>query len=166
MSDDTDQVLVRFESTVGERVIRFEVPGSLLGGRYRAFDSPELLDTRDPAPRLLGFASTGFRGVIALDVETGKVVEFHGEGPVTFVNTSLERFVATARAVHDRFPFYARGASDDDMDAAADDLLRVIGAIDPPAARVDQFWSTLVDDVRMGDFSTEDVQVARGRVDS
>jgi hypothetical protein len=73
--------------------------------------------------------------------------------PPTFANTSVTHFWDSVRAVTARFPLYS---SDDDDDEepfrAGDDVAAIVSAIDPPAMDTDQFWSTFVDDVQMGDF--------------
>ena len=44
---------------------------------------------------------------------------------------------------------------DQEIEKAAEDVARIIGEIDPPAIRPDQFWPTLVDDIGMSDFDLE-----------
>ena len=74
-----------------------------------------------------------------------------------FVNSSVGQFTETVRAVMDRFPYYDRGSAWGDWEAAGNDLMRLIEAVDPEAAIPDRFWSTFVDDVKMGDFDTRSV---------
>jgi hypothetical protein len=74
---------------------------------------------------------------------------------VLFVNSSIAAFTETVRVVLERFPYYDEDAELDEVHAAARDLADLIRRIDPKAMRVDRFWSTLVDDVEMGDFATQ-----------
>jgi hypothetical protein len=93
-----------------------------------------------------------------------------------FVNSRLDQFIASVRAVLERFPFYSMdtGEGDDlddpaseraraeqfdsEVDRAAEDLTEILRSIDP-AAVADQttYWGSFVFDVQMGDFATEDV---------
>ncbi len=147
----------------GEPVQTLVVPASLLGGRYRALQSIDVIDRPASGERLLAFGRTGDNVLLALDSGSSSVVEILGDEPSRIVNSSLDRFIATVRAVHHRFPFYDRDAADAVMDRAADDLLRIVEQVDPEAVIPDRFWSTFVDDVRMGDFSTQAVDAAENQ---
>jgi hypothetical protein len=95
---------------------------------------------------------------------------------LSFVNSSLEQFIACVRAVLKRFPFYSldTGEVDDlddpaaeraraeqvdrEVDRAAADLTEILRNIDLVAvADETTFWWMFVFDVQMGDFATEDV---------
>lgn len=115
-----------------------------------------------PGRGVKGFLSigrTGLQGIIGIDPATGIVEEIVSPDvpEVIFVNTTLAAFVETVEAVEARFPFYDADATDEAIDAASDDLLEIITRIDPDAAVPDRYWSTFVDDARMGDLSTQAV---------
>jgi hypothetical protein len=108
-------------------------------------------------------------------------------GPGSFVglphlvNSSLDQFIASVRAVLERFPFYSMDTGEgDDLDdpasmdpasmrayaeqfdsevnRAAEDLTEILRRIDPAAvADHTTYWGSFVFDVQMGDFATEDV---------
>jgi hypothetical protein len=73
----------------------------------------------------------------------------------SFVSSSLARFTATARAVVARYPYYSLTSSAEEVIEAADDVARIVEAIDPPAMRPDLYWATFVDDMRAGAFASE-----------
>lgn len=80
--------------------------------------------------------------------------------PLLFINTSIEKFVLTVKAVIDRFPYYEEDAADEEVEAAAADVRAIIERIDPAAVVPDRYWSTFVDDMEMRDLSTEEVLAA------
>jgi len=130
---------------------------------------------------------TGLDAYFCLDPHTKQVIgvnygafrprdpQPHFAGPAWFVNSSLDQFIASVRAITARFPYDTVSLkvskrlsidewdlSDDDWnelfrehDQAADDLTEVLGRIDP-AAVVDQdgFWTGFVADVQMGNYAT------------
>ena len=103
----------------------------------------------------------------------------HFVGPPSFVNSSLDQFIASVREVSERFPFYSSDLGEFDIqdllddpasvrarieqdnsevDRVAEDLTEILRSIDRAAvADETTFWWTFVFDVRMGDFATEDV---------
>jgi hypothetical protein len=143
--------------------------------------------TQPDAGPLVCFGMTGPDAYFCLDPHTKQVVGVndgafrHGDsqpqfaGPAWFVNSSLDQFIASVRAITARFPYDAVSLkvskrlsidewdlSDDDWDElfrehnqAADDLTEMLGRIDP-AAVVDQdgFWMGFVADVQMGNYAT------------
>ena len=117
---------------------------------------------------LIRFAHGGFHSY-CFDPATGEVLELSdwpGMEPY-LVNTTLDQFTRTVKAVTGAFPYY------DDMPIAVDDVEadariaeRVATAarigdllreIDPVAMAPDGFWDNFLVDVGMGDYSTEDV---------
>lgn len=136
------------------------VPKSFIGRRYTVNAGLSLLMSKNDEP-LVRFGSTGLVGSICVDIATGKVVEVINAGvpssPMLFVNTSLTQFTQTVKAIIDRFPYYGQEATDDEIDLVASELLDVVRNIDPEAAVPDRYWSTFVDDVQIGDLSTEAV---------
>lgn len=164
-------------------------PKGLLGF-YRAASELTLLD--DPGSgQFVCFGTSGLFDKICLDPRTGAVVyiiyvpsDFSQtinlpsgpRGPARQINASLERFIASVRAVFARFPFdEGDGGENDDLenaklddreeawDRAADELEETLRGIDPVAvADANSFWMTFLDDVRIGDFSTDMVVGAAG----
>jgi hypothetical protein len=99
---------------------------------------------------------------ICLDRATGEILQSVApDESLTFVNTSIAHFRATAEAVLSNFPFHASGAEVEDREVAAKEIGGIIEGIDPPAMELDQFWSTVVDDIVIGDFDEEIVQASR-----
>jgi hypothetical protein len=100
-----------------------------------------------------------------VDLATGEVIEVINlaGAPLLFVNSSIDRFTHVVKGVMARFPYYAASADDADWQAASRDLTAIIGQIDPPAVVPDRYWSTFLDDVEMGDLSTEAVEAVINR---
>jgi hypothetical protein len=94
---------------------------------------------------------------MCVDVTTGRVVEIINSPAAKplFVNTSIEQFTRTVKVLVDRFPYYGQEAPDYEIDQVADELQDLITRIDPEASLPDRYWSTFVDDARIGDLSTE-----------
>jgi hypothetical protein len=61
------------------------------------------------------------------------------------------------KAAIDRFPYYDNDASDEEINATAEELQAIIGSIDPEAIVPDRYWSAFIDDARIGDLSTEGI---------
>jgi hypothetical protein len=134
------------------------VPKKFIAHRYRA-DSDVTLLRRQGDDAVLRFGSSGLSDAIGVHLATGNVVEeVNARGfPLCFVNTSIEKFVLTAKAVIDRFPYHDQDATDGEIEVAAADLRDIIRHIDPPAMVPDRYWSTFADDVENGDMSTEEI---------
>ncbi|MGW7667503.1 SUKH-4 family immunity protein [Streptomyces sp. NPDC054775] len=137
--------------------LTLEVPAAMVGATYRA--SSALTSVMSPGNgRYVRFGSTGLFGSILLDTETGAVVKLEGgANRVSLVNSSLPDFVAAVKAVIERFPFYDSDSDDDDWASAARAVEEIIRSVDPDSFIEDGFWDTLVNDIEIGDFSTEDV---------
>jgi hypothetical protein len=130
------------------------VPKSFVRKRYRANDSLSVRVDRD-GRHLVCFGSTFLDGAMCLDITTGEVVQLVGRTPSRlFVNSSLSTFSKSVEAVSRAFPFYPDGAEEADIESAARRVSEIISAIDGPAMVLDRFWSTLIDDLRMGDWGT------------
>jgi hypothetical protein len=134
------------------------VPEKFLAQGYRA-DSTVVLLEREDGRKILRFGTSGLSDAFGMDLATGNIVEEINARsfPLVFVNTSIDKFVLTVRAVADRFPYYGQGATDGEITFAAADLRGIIKDIDPPAMIADRFWSTFADDVENGDMSTEEI---------
>jgi hypothetical protein len=133
------------------------VPKEFIYHCYHADEALNLIQA--DRGRLIRFASAGLADAICGDPGTGEVVyvvNVRG-APTSFVNSSLPQFTRTVKAVVERFPYYGRDASDDEIDSASQSLQSIIHNIDPAAMIPDRYWSTFIDDVEIGDLSTEDV---------
>lgn len=133
--------------------LTLEVPKAMVGATYRAAGTL----TRDRGS-LVRFGSTGLFGSILLDTVTGAVFKREREvNHVSLVNSSLPDFIATVRAVIGRFPFYGSDSDDSEWAAVARDVEGIVRAVDPGAFIQDGFWETLVNDIEIGDFPTEEI---------
>jgi SUKH-4 immunity protein len=167
-------------------LLRQGVPKALFG-RFEAANEVTLLEVPHDG-QLVCFGTSGLDGSVCLDPQTGAVVEITYvptgtinlpsgvHGPQDFVNSSLEQFIASVRAVLDRFPFDSEGTEEDrarddladewahqdklanEWDRAGGELDETLRRIDPAVGAVprDGFWMTFVGDVQMGAFSTRD----------
>ncbi|MEA2190897.1 MAG: immunity protein [Solirubrobacteraceae bacterium] len=116
----------------------------------RAVDVP-------PLGRLIRFASSGLGASLLVEPVLGEVVflvSVRGAVPI-FVNSSLAQFTATARALVDRYPYYALTATVEQIDAAAADVAAIVASIDAPALGAELYWTTFVEDMRAGAFASE-----------
>jgi hypothetical protein len=147
------------------------VPKAMLG-LYRAANALTLLEGSG-GRQLVCFGSVAYSQRACLDPQTGAVVALMdtrrgGDNEVVgVVNSSLEQFIASVSAVLNRYPFdrpQAKGESDEssldrtsaELDRAADDLKKALSAIDPAAMEdPGRFWLDFIDDVQMGDYSTD-----------
>jgi SUKH-4 immunity protein of toxin-antitoxin system len=190
--------LVTFSAPTGipfgwdNELVNKGVPKDLLG-TYNAAHELTLLEVPDYGP-LVCFSITG-EDRLCQDPHTGAIVYIGYMpagivdlrpgflvGPPGLVNSSLDQFIASVRAVVERFPFYnldtgegddlddpasARARAeqhDSEVDRAAEDLTEILRSIDRAAvADETTFWWSFVFDVQMGDFATEDVLRDRGQ---
>ncbi len=156
------------------------VPKDLVG-RYHVADALSMLQEPGEAP-LVCFGTSMLFENICLDPRTGNVVELTiipsrfsktinlpagPTGPVRLVNSSLKQFTASVRAMVNRFTFDDVNVeeSEDEIDMKAlhdegirvgNELTEILRSIDPAAvADENSFWTTFIDDVKIGDFSTE-----------
>lgn len=107
---------------------------------------------------LVQFGASGSNFGLFLRVSDGVIVQWNGDAEeVIYVNSSLQAFVSCVREVIERFPFYAREGSDEEVDGAAESIGQLISSIDREAMTDDSFWETFMRDVENGDYATEDV---------
>jgi hypothetical protein len=134
------------------------IPLALVGGRYEADSGLSVVGRADRAP-VLRFGTSGLSHAVGIDVSTGNVVEVINDPSqqTNLINTRPVLFTQTVRALVERFPYYSRNAGYDEIDAVAKELRNIIRSIDPEAAVPGNYWPGFVDDVQMGDFSTDDV---------
>lgn len=129
------------------------VPVDVLG-RFEAVREPYEVSTA--TRRVVCFGESGLREKICLDPQTGEVVQVgDGREEGTFVNTSLSHFRRVAQMLVERFPFHAAGADLEERERGASAVALAIESIDPCAMVPDRFWSTLVDDIAIGDFDPD-----------
>jgi len=131
------------------------VPKEIFGQRYQAAEAIThvVLDEKN----LLRFGCVMLCSSMCMDAATGSIVELGPDSTILFVNSSLETFIETAKAVIARFPFYGENDAgvEEVVDRAAKDVTDAIRSVEESAFERDRFWSTLVDDIQMGDFATE-----------
>jgi hypothetical protein len=130
------------------------VPLTLLG-RYVAVERLSTIEDPKRGP-LVWFGVEGLSMRICADPTSGEVVAILDvpDAVPHLVSSSLALFSQTIQAVAARVPFYGPDPTVEEMDGAAEDVARIVRAIDPPGMASEGFWSTLVDDVLMGDFMT------------
>jgi hypothetical protein len=144
------------DPAVVRALTREGVPKSWFYAGYHAARELRAVDV-PPLGRLIRFATSGLGASLLVEPALGEVVflvSVRGAVP-SFVSSSLARFTATARAVVARYPYYSLTSSAEEVIEAADDVARIVEAIDPPAMRPDLYWATFVDDMRAGAFASE-----------
>lgn len=130
------------------------VPKGFVTSRYLA-DSHLSVALDAVGHKLVKFGTTVLGGSMCLDPVTGEVVQVLGTNSSRwFVNSTLEAFVATVRDVSTAFPFYSDDAPEAEIEAAAKRVVEIIRRVDAEALVPDRYWSTFVDDMRIGDWST------------
>lgn len=77
------------------------------------------------------------------------------------VNSNLDLFVSCVSATIARFPFYGEGEAGEEAERVADELSDILLGIDPEVSSMNGFWQTFIDDVAIGDYSTEVVAEVR-----
>jgi hypothetical protein len=157
---ESEQVAEQVASLPEVRRALFEtgMPAALLGGRYRA-------DPRLTVLPLVGggsvirFGTSGLAQAVGVDVRTGNVLGVLDvpERPTILINTAVDLFTATVRGMFERFPYYGKNAEWTEIDSACAELREIVRSIDAAAAVPGCYWPGFVDDVQMGDFSTEDI---------
>ena len=104
---------------------------------------------------LLRFGRVQLYSSMCMDAATGSIVTVASDSTTEFVNSSLEKFIETAKAVIARFPFYGEDDAQEVTDRAVKEVTDAIRSVEESAFERDGFWATLVDDIQMGDFITE-----------
>ncbi|MEV0282147.1 SUKH-4 family immunity protein [Streptomyces sp. NPDC050610] len=137
--------------------LTIDVPAEMVGYRYEADEALTIVSDMESG-RFVKFGSNGVLGSTLLDTATGEVVQYvPGAGRVHLMNSSLPAFTETVKKFSERFPFYSSDSDASEIAAAAADVDQLIRHIDPPALVQDGFWATLIDDMEIGDFSTEGI---------
>lgn len=97
---------------------------------------------------LVRFGSDG-AGIMGVDARSGRVLRVYGsryekEWPV---NETVLKFTETVRALTERFPYYGDDAGYGEIEAAAQELRRIIASIDSEAMAPGSYWAELADEV-------------------
>lgn len=141
-----------------EDLILHGAPKAFLG-RYES--SPALtLVTVSQSQQWVCFGHTAEGDLMCLDPFTRQIVCVINvpNGPSFLVNTSLDQFIQTVRAVIERFPFYTGGSSLAVREEVGREIAQIVSRIDPAAiSNVDGYWQTFIDDLVIGDLATENV---------
>ena len=155
---ETPEIAELLSDLPSARIALFEtgLPQSLFG--YSAASGLSVLQREGRSP-VVCFGSSGMFDTIGIDTANGNVVDVikAPEKPVILVNTTAKLFTQTVHALIDRFPYYAKAAGYEEVDTVSEALRGMIRSIDPEAAVPGCYWPSFVDDVQMGDFSTEDI---------
>ena len=161
-------------------LIALGAPKRILGS-YEAMSQLELIEHPTLGP-LVRFATIGIRrqGAMCLHPATGSIRHLTGarSGQESFVNTTLAQFNESVHSVINRFPFdhglpsntsiqdvsaqwpASRTDQREDVDwiAVGEELRELLRCIDPKSvADPNYYWSGFVDDVEMGNYSTDAV---------
>lgn len=134
-----------------------DVPRDLFGDMYRAHSSLSLKVIQG-GREVACFGDVGRIDWACFDLVSTEVFQVSkiSDDPPRLINSTLGAFSETVRIVIERFPFY--DTEDYDLwDEVADEMSHMMGEIDQASLVVDSFWATFIDDMRMGDLSTEDV---------
>jgi len=148
-----DQTISEDVRAAADVLERHGVPKAILNGRYRACETITQVSVNGRS--FLQFGSA-LGAAVCMEVSSGWIVTLMMEdSSVRFVNSSLEKFIETARGVTSRFPFYGEDDPQEMVDQAANDVAEAVRSVEERAFERDGFWSVLVDDIQMGDFVTE-----------
>src|SRR5262249_50325539 len=71
---------------------------------------------------LLRFGRVQLYSSMCMDVATGSIVELAPDSTTGFVNSSLERFIETAKVVIARFPFYGENDPEEGTDRTVKEI--------------------------------------------
>lgn len=143
-------------------------------GGYEATRDLVLIEIPDYGPLIL-FGVAGPSYSVCLSPHTGEVIgilDVPGSCP-HLINSSLDQFTASVRAILGRFPYDSAGFEEERGDEnewdragrldaertqAAEELVERLRAIDAAAVvDPDGFWMTFVADVQMGNYATKEV---------
>ena len=152
LSTELDDSVSEGVRMVANDLTRQGVPKEIFEG-YRAAEAITQVVLNQK--RLLRFGRVQLYSSMCMDVATRSIVELAPDLTTGFVNSSLGQFTETAKAVIARFPFYGENDAEDVTDRAVKEVTDAIRSVDESAFARDGFWATLVDDIRMGDFTTE-----------
>jgi SUKH-4 immunity protein len=154
------EVAALFADLPAARHALFEegIPKELFGGGYSA-DVDLTVHEWDGRAPIVRFGSSGLMEMLGIDLSNGhviKVIDVPAK-PMLLVNTTVDQFTLTVRAVTERFPYYAKTAEYEEMDRIAEELREIVRSIDEKAAVPGCYWPAFIDDVQDGNFATEDI---------
>ncbi|MFE8950379.1 SUKH-4 family immunity protein, partial [Streptomyces sp. NPDC007856] len=123
------------------------VPAGLIGYEYQPLTEATLLDGIGESG-LVVFGSSGLFGRLGVDVASRRVAQVPKIGSATawHVNRDLEAFHRCVAGIIARFPFYEED-EEDRFKEVADELRRLLAALDTTALADNGLWETLCDDV-------------------
>ncbi|MFC1407814.1 SUKH-4 family immunity protein [Streptacidiphilus sp. N1-12] len=129
------------------------VPAGLIGYEYQPLGEATLLDGIG-ASGLVVFGSSGLFGRLGVDVTSRHVVQIPKIGSATawHVNRDLGALHQCVAATIACFPFYQED-QEENFQEVADELRRLLAALDDTALADNGLWETLCDDVAMGDYA-------------
>jgi hypothetical protein len=129
------------------------VPAGLIGYEYQPLTEATLLGGTDESG-LVVFGTSGLLGRLGIDVASRRVVQMPKTDSATawHVNKDLATFHQCVAATIARFPFYEED-EEDRFEEVADELRRLLAALDVTALADNGLWETLCDDVAMGDYA-------------
>ncbi|WP_241678938.1 SUKH-4 family immunity protein [Streptomyces lasalocidi] len=127
------------------------VPAGLIGYEHQPLTEATLLDGIGES----GVVVFGSSGLFSrLGVASRRVVQIPKIGSATawHVNRDLKAFHRCAAGTIARFPFHEEDEKDR-FQEVADELRRLLAALDATALADNGLWETLCDDVAMGDYA-------------
>jgi hypothetical protein len=129
------------------------VPAGLIGSEYQPLAEAMLLGGIGESG-LVVFGTSGLFGRLGIDVASRRVVQIPKIESATawHVNRDLGTFHQCVAAIIARFPFYEEG-EEDRFQEVADELRRLLAALDDTALAHNGLWETMCDDVAMGDYA-------------
>jgi len=142
---------------------RARLPRSFLG-EDMVVDAPVGVDV--PGRGYLIRFTAGRGGGFYFSPSTGEVLYISKWSSLrpNLVNSTLEQFTSTVKALIEAFPYYAEDPDEVDVemlgamyDASAARLAALIREIDPAALTPDTFWDIFLVDVVHGNYWTEDI---------
>ncbi|MBA4862501.1 SUKH-4 family immunity protein [Streptomyces sp. PSKA54] len=98
------------------------------------------------------FGSLNVEVGVYLDEQSGDVVSWFDPDNVTFVNSSVGKFVECVHALTEAFPYYSKESDLEDWERAAVKIEEAIRKIDPAAYREESFWCEFRWDVTIGEY--------------
>lgn len=146
------------ESRTAMQFIDRGLPRNLIGREYNLLPSARIIESE--GRRLIWFANCSSTVKMCVAVQDGAVVTVSKSGVQRLrkVNSTLDQFLTSVKRIISRFPFYSEEADPAEFEDVANELESILLEIDPGSIVDDGFWSTFIDDVRLGDYATELVE--------
>jgi SUKH-4 immunity protein len=133
-------------------------PRNLIGREYSLLPSARVIESE--GRRFIWFANCSSTVKMCVAIQDGAVVTVSktGNQRVRRVNSSLDQFSTSVKKVISRFPFYSEGVDPAEFEEVANELESILLEIDSSSIMDDGFWSTFIEDVRVGDYATEFIE--------